>query len=88
MAALVRRQYLVTEDNVSKLESLSRVEGVSATEIVRRAIESYNPGDDDAELERLVEMMTESVHAAIKEVRAARKRVRQANKEFAGRKAG
>ena len=38
MSTLLRRQYLVTEENVAKLNSLSAEEGVSATEIVRRAI--------------------------------------------------
>ena len=88
MAALLRRQYLVTEENVSKLNHLSVAEGVSATEIVRRAIESYHASEDDAELERLVDMMAESVRGAVKEVRAARKLVRKANKDYAERKAG
>lgn len=88
MAALLRRQYLVTEENVSKLDNLSAAEGVSATEIVRRAIESYHASEDDAGLERLVDMMAESVRAAVKEVRAARKLVRKANQDYAERKAG
>ena len=86
MAELLRRQYLVTEDNVEKLKAISKSEGVSATEVVRRAIEAYQPRGD-AELEKLVEMMSESVHEAIQEVRYARKVVQQVNKEFRERKA-
>ncbi len=85
MSALLRRQYLVTEDNVAKLDNLSSEEGVSATEIVRRAIDSYHASGDDAELERLVDMMATSVHEAVKEVRAARKLVRKANQDYAAR---
>jgi hypothetical protein len=87
MSALLRRQYLVTEENVTKLDNLSAAEGVSATEIVRRAIESYHTSEDDAELERLVDLMADSVREAVKEVRAARKLVRKANREYAERKA-
>jgi len=85
MSALLRRQYLVTEANVAKLENLSSEEGVSATEIVRRAIDAYHGGGDDAELERLVYLMATSVSEAVKEVRAARKLVRQANQSYANR---
>jgi predicted DNA-binding protein len=88
VAGLMRRQYLVTEDQVAKLDSLSKREGVSATEIVRRAIESYHPDRDDAELERLIDIMTESVREAVKEVRAARRLVHQANRDYSKRKAG
>ena len=82
----MRRQYLVTEDNVEKLRDISKSEGISATEVVRRAIDAYQPRGD-TELEELVEMMSNSVHEAIKEVRSARKIVRQVNKEFRERKA-
>jgi len=82
MSALLRRQFLVTEEHVAKLEDLSSEEGVSATEIVRRAIDAYHTSGDDAELERLVDMMADSVHEAVKEVRAARKLVRKANKDY------
>ncbi len=86
MSALLRRQYLVTEENVAKLDELSSEEGVSATEIVRRAIEAYHASGDDAEVERLVDMMAASVNEAVKEVRAVRKLVRKANQDYATQK--
>ncbi len=87
MSALLRRQYLVTEENVAKLNTLFAVEGVSATEIVRRAIDSYHAGEDHTELEHLVDLMADSVREAVKEIRAARKLVRKANREYVERKA-
>ncbi len=87
MSGSVRKQFLVTEDNAAKLDLLEAAEGVSASEIVRRAIDAYNVSDDDAELERLVNMMSESIQDAVKEVRAVRKQVRQANRQYAERKA-
>jgi hypothetical protein len=40
---LVRQQYLVPRRSVAKLRQLSKRQKVSATEIVRRAIEAYDP---------------------------------------------
>ena len=44
---LVRQQYLVPRRSVAKLRQLSREQKVSATEIVRRAIEAYDPSSGD-----------------------------------------
>jgi hypothetical protein len=43
---LVRQQYLVPRRSVAKLRQLSKQQKVSATEIVRRAIEAYDPGSE------------------------------------------
>lgn len=88
MTGLLRRQYLITENNSAKLNTLAESEGVPVTEIVRRAIDAYNASEDDAELERLVDMMSESINDAVKEVRSARKLVRKANRDYPERKAG
>jgi hypothetical protein len=40
---LIRQQYLVPRRSVVKLKELSKAERVSATEIVRRAIDAYDP---------------------------------------------
>lgn len=44
---LVRQQYLVPRRSVAKLHQLSKQHKVSATEIVRRAIDAYDPQSDD-----------------------------------------
>jgi hypothetical protein len=71
MPELMRRQYLVTPDNVSKLRAISRAEGVSATEIVRRAIDAYQP--DMAETTGESELL-DLVAARLKEAIASTKR--------------
>ena len=48
---LIRQQYLVPRKSVKKLREMSRREGVSAGEIVRRAIEAYTSGNVIAEPE-------------------------------------
>lgn len=88
MPELLRKQYLVTSDNVSKLEEIAGAEGVAATEIVRRAIEAYQPGNDEGEMDKLVELMSDSVREAIKKVRSARKAVRETKKELEKKQAG
>jgi hypothetical protein len=44
---LVRQQYLVPRRSVAKLRQLSKQQKVSATEIVRRAIDAYEPPSQD-----------------------------------------
>jgi hypothetical protein len=46
---LMRQQYLVPRKSVKKLREMSRREGVSGGEIVRRAIEAYTSGNFIAE---------------------------------------
>ena len=41
--SLIRKQYLVSQRNVSKLKRLAKRKGTSATAIVREAIEAYDP---------------------------------------------
>jgi hypothetical protein len=64
---LVRQQYLVPRRSVAKLRQLSRQHKVSATEIVRRAIEAYDPssGDRAAQEAAALELFAE-VHGQLR----------------------
>ena len=76
MAELMRRQYLVTEENISKLEDISNAEGVSATEIVRRAIDAYHPNDvDDLAAPELMELVSKRLKEAIADTQKTRRRL-------------
>ena len=44
---LVRKQFLVTPLNVEKLQRLAEENGTSAAEIVRKAIDAYEPRETD-----------------------------------------
>ncbi len=48
---LLRQQYLLPRKSVKKVREMSRREGVSAGEIVRRAIETYTSGQARTECE-------------------------------------
>jgi len=80
MAELLRKQFLVTEANINKLTLISRSEGISATEVVRRAIDAYQPADaaDDAAPEELMELVAERLKEAIAATRASNRAVEQA----------
>ncbi len=80
MAELLRKQFLVTEENVSKLSLISRNEGISATEVVRRAIDAYQPaGETDEEApEALMELVAERLKEAIESTRRANHTVEDA----------
>jgi hypothetical protein len=64
---LLRQQYLVPRRSVAKLRQLSRQNKVSVTEIVRRAIEAYEPlsGDRAAQEAAALELLAE-VHGQLR----------------------
>ena len=80
---LLRKQYLVTPDNVSKLEALAKANGTSATDIVRRAIDAYDPGgfDEMGETE-LMALVSERLKEVIKDTQATRRRLNKALKKM------
>ena len=65
--ALLRQQYLVPQKSVRKLRELSRLRGVSAGELARRAIEAYLSGDapQNPEDERAALSLLEEIHAKV-----------------------
>ena len=83
MSGLLRRQYLVTEDNVAKLESISEKEGVSATEIVRRAIDAYEPSKaEEMGMVELRELVSARLKEAIENTRKTRRRLDKTLKQL------
>ena len=62
---LIRKQFLVSNENVLKLNSLAQKESVSAGEIVRRSILAYDPSfDREKELEQLINQMGAALQKA------------------------
>jgi predicted DNA-binding protein len=74
--SLIRKQYLVSQRNVSKLERLAKRKGISATAIVREAIEAYDPEGLDVLGERqLMTLVATRLKEAIKDTQATRKKL-------------
>ncbi len=73
---LVRKQYLVSEENVKKVERLASSKGTSATKIVRLAIDAYDPaGFDDLESPELIELVSSKLKESIAATKRANRKV-------------
>jgi predicted DNA-binding protein len=74
---LVRKQYLMSTENISKLDELAQQQGTSSAQIVRLAIDAYDP-DNQITLEEekeLMELVSSRLKEAIEDTRATRKRL-------------
>ncbi len=73
---LVRKQFLISEESVAKLEKLAAIRHVSASEVVRQAIESYDPHQSlDMEMPELMDLVSARLKEAIISTQKANKKV-------------
>jgi predicted DNA-binding protein len=80
---LIRKQYLVSQRNVSKLERLAKRKGTSATAIVREAIEAYDPeGLDMLGEQELMTLVATRLKDAIKDTQATRQKLHKTLKRL------
>ena len=76
---LMRRQILIYPRQIAKLEQLARQQNVSAAELVRKAIDAYNPGLlNGMEESELLDLVSVKVKEAIKDTRRTRVRLAKA----------
>ena len=73
---LVRKQFLITPTQAKKIESIAKRQKTSAAEMVRKAIDAFNPDAlaDMAETE-LLELVRVRVKEAITDTRKTRERL-------------
>jgi hypothetical protein len=71
--SLVRKQFLITRSQVEKLEKLAGGVGISATEVLRRAIDAYAPArtTTDMEAPELLNLLQSRLKEAIDTAKAA-----------------
>jgi len=75
-ANLVRKQYLVTEDNIQKVEKLASSKGTSAAEIVRLAIDAYDPlSAENQEAPNLMELVSVKLKEAVSTTQKTNRKV-------------
>ena len=80
---LVRKQFLVSTRNVAKLERLAQERGTSATDIVRLAIDAFNPEDpDNIAADDLMELVSTQLKEAIASTRKANRKVSKTLKQL------
>lgn len=73
---LIRKQFLVTPLNVEKLQRLAEENGTSAAEIVRKAIDAYEPREqDETQAPELMELVGARLKEAITATRRANRQV-------------
>ena len=78
---LLRKQYLVTPENVSKIDALAKADGTSATDIVRKAIDAYEPqGQNELTPGDFIALVSERLTQTIKETQTTRRRLNKALK--------
>jgi predicted DNA-binding protein len=72
---LIRKQIMLSPSNIKKLAKLSKDQGTSVAEIVRKSIESYDPDTQDIEEAELKKLVAERLKEAITETAQTRKRL-------------
>ncbi len=86
---LVRKQFFLSPENISKLERLTKTKGLSAAKIVRDAIDAYNPDRlENMEQEELIAIAREKVQEAIVKTEAAIEKVDHCLENLSKRRAG
>lgn len=79
---LVRKQIMLSNANIRKLEKISSDNGVSVAEVVRMAVDSYNPSVEDMGDQELMELVSQRLKDAIKETDRVSRRVKKTIKSF------
>ena len=72
---LVRKQIMLSNANVSKLEKIAKAKNSSVAQIVRTAVESYDPDGDDINMGELEEIVSIKLKEAIEDTAKTRKRL-------------
>jgi len=69
---LVRKQYLISEKNIKKIEKIANKKGTSAANIVRKAIDAYDPqNQDNTDQSDLMKLVALKLKEAIKTTKKA-----------------
>ena len=82
---LVRKQFLISPSQIKKLNRLARDEGTSVAEMVRVAIDSYNPDKAavaDLDAPELIELVSERLKEAITSTKKANRTINRTLKKL------
>lgn len=75
---LVRKQIMLSNENLAKLSLIAKKEKSSVAHIVRRAIDSYDPDAEDVELQLMIELLNTKLDDAIQDTIATREHLNKA----------
>ena len=82
---LVRKQFLISSSQLKKLDLIARDEGTSVAEIVRAAIDTYNPNMaafTDSDTSELVNLVSIQLKEAIASTQKANRNIDRALKSL------
>lgn len=79
---LIRKHYLLSRENIEKVDRLAEAESCSAAEVVCKAIEAYESGQDEEGLEVLLNAVENSIAEAAKATRATNRKISQVLKRL------
>ena len=71
---LVRKQFLISESNIEKLDRIATQDNISAANVVRLAIEAYNPSENIDQPE-LMELVSSRLKEAISSTQRANQKI-------------
>ncbi len=75
-AALVRKQVLLSTDNIAKLEAVASRRQSSVAEVVRNAIDYFDPdAEGDSDSNELLEVASKKLKEAIADTQRTRRRL-------------
>ena len=82
---LIRKQIMLSTDNIAKLEAIADNGKSSVAEVVRNAIDSFNPDSDimNSETNELMELVSIKLKEAIGDTQKTRKRLNTTLKRIA-----
>ena len=72
---LVRKQLMLSNSNIEKLERIAKEQELSVASVVRTAIDSFNPDSVDIEGSELMELVSVRLKEAIADTAQTRKRL-------------
>ena len=81
---LIRKQFLISPSQIEKLNRLARDEGTSVAQMVRQAIDTYNPDTaaiSELDSSELMELASERLKEAITSIQNANRAVSNALKK-------
>jgi VIT1/CCC1 family predicted Fe2+/Mn2+ transporter len=72
---LVRKQLMLSDNNIKKLERIAKEKKLSVASVVRTAIDSFNPDSIDLETSELMELVSSRLKEAIADTASTRKQL-------------
>lgn len=86
-AATERIVVLMSKPEKRALEAKARRMGTSTGEVVRRSVDAFDPEADDAELEKLLDLLTSSHEATLAALDKAERELAETRAYFAAKTA-